>query len=923
MGNNLKFIVLILVAMVFLITACATTSELGRTKVKVERERLSGEPEFIKPELRVDQDGQIVKIELRIRGYVKIKETDIEEIHFKERKLKKEIQERMTREAPTRVIGSLGIEILSYPKAISDMMKDDRNVDIIDRYETKRGEERITKEETTLPAKDVPLNFKVNHIETTLKTNADGKAELNLVPIINSFNVIPNQLRITCTAKIKDKSVSEELLLYNKEIQKITQSETGRPKLAPYLVASVDFEKSKGILQAGNVDRLIVTVINKGKGEAYQLKGTVKCPDPIFTPKEIFLGRLDPGKTKNASVTFEVPKEFSSKTLPIEVHLSEYNQYDPEPVVTSLRIIARKRPKFAYSYQVIDDGSGNSVGNGDGRIQKGESVDLLVIVKNIGEEVAQNTKAQINRSSYDENLILNVPEEALGNINPDQTKVARFTLTVQRKFTASQIKFNFIVIENNFNIKLQEELAFNIDQEIRPKIIALDQVMEVSQDNVEIYSGAGEDTSILAQVNKGVQFQVIGQLRDWYQVMLGQQEKGWIKVCDLQEPVQPKGASPVKIAEPVIIKIYQKAPPTIVIASPENNQSFETDTVRLRGGIVDPRGLKKVEIALNGKIIPDSDARGIKVVGEKESQSYGTEFNLNQVFKISEGQNHIQISAINLDGEPATKDIFVNRIKPQGKIWVVSIGIGNYRSPKIPPLKYSKNDAIAFVEYMKNNNQIQDDSIFLLKDEEATLRKLKNLLGTELRKKVAKNDTVFIFYAGHGASDIDPNSPDGDGFEKYILPHNADPDDLYSTGMPMKEISEIFSRIVAERIVFISDSCYSGASGGRTFSVAKHRANLSDIFLDRISKGKGRVILSASGANEPAKEDDQLQHGIFTYYLLEGLKGEADADKNGFVTIDEIYSYLSNVIPRVTGQNQHPVKKGEVQGQIIIGKTSK
>lgn len=105
--------------------------------------------------------------------------------------------------------------------------------------------------------------------------------------------------------------------------------------------------------------------------------------------------------------------------------------------------------------------------------------------------------------------------------------------------------------------------------------------------------------------------------------------------------------------------------------------------------------------------------------------------------------------------------------------------------------------------------------------------------------------------------------------------------------------------------------------------MAQHRSTISDIFLDRITKGKGRIILSASGANELAKEDDQLKHGIFTYYLLKGLKGDADSDKDGFVTIDEIYSYLSDIIPRVTGRDQNPVKKGEVEGQIFIGKTGR
>ena len=89
--------------------------------------------------------------------------------------------------------------------------------------------------------------------------------------------------------------------------------------------------------------------------------------------------------------------------------------------------------------------------------------------------------------------------------------------------------------------------------------------------------------------------------------------------------------------------------------------------------------------------------------------------------------------------------------------------------------------------------------------------------------------------------------------------------------------------------------------------------------MDRIAAGKGRIIMTASGANEVSAEDDQLGHGVFTYYLVEGLKGKADADRDGFITVDEAYLYVSAKVPGATGQEQHPVKKGTVEGNLILG----
>ncbi len=152
------------------------------------------------------------------------------------------------------------------------------------------------------------------------------------------------------------------------------------------------------------------------------------------------------------------------------------------------------------------------------------------------------------------------------------------------------------------------------------------------------------------------------------------------------------------------------------------------------------------------------------------------------------------------------------------------------------------------------------------------------------------------------------------------MPYDAKLDDLYSTAIAMREISNIFQRIRSDRIIFIADTCYSGASGGRTMVASKARDSLSEKFFERISKGKGRVIISSSSANEISKEDDKLKHGIFTYYLLEGLKGQADHDSDGIITVSELFSYLSRKVPEASGQDQHPVRKGETEGEFVIGR---
>ena len=77
--------------------------------------------------------------------------------------------------------------------------------------------------------------------------------------------------------------------------------------------------------------------------------------------------------------------------------------------------------------------------------------------------------------------------------------------------------------------------------------------------------------------------------------------------------------------------------------------------------------------------------------------------------------------------------------------------------------------------------------------------------------------------------------------------------------------------------------------------------------------------MTASGANEVSAEKPNLKHGVFTYFLLKGLKGKADTDQDGLITVDEAYRYVSEHVPDATDQQQHPVKKGAVEGQLILG----
>ncbi|MFO7706976.1 MAG: caspase family protein [Desulfobacterales bacterium] len=356
-------------------------------------------------------------------------------------------------------------------------------------------------------------------------------------------------------------------------------------------------------------------------------------------------------------------------------------------------------------------------------------------------------------------------------------------------------------------------------------------------------------------------------------------------------------------------------PPMILIASPEDGHEVQEETIILSGVAEDDQGIGEIAVYLNGLRVPSPKELELQL-GSKSSVLRSTfDFTL----KLRPGDNQVRVSARDTFGLSAEKVLAIRCTPSRRKVQAVVIGINDY--PRLPKLKYAVNDALAFKQMLVEKNRVPDENISLLLNEQATLRNVRSALGTGLKNTAGMDDMAIIFFAGHGATERDALSPDGDGLEKYILTHDSDSSDLFSTALPMRDIAMIFDRIRSQRLIFVADACYSGASGGRTVGTEGMRATISDTFLDRLAAGRGKVILTASAANEVSIEKDELQHGVFTYYLLEGLKGAADLDRDGMVTVDEAYRYVSEKVPRATGQEQHPVKKGEVEGSIVLSIT--
>jgi hypothetical protein len=379
---------------------------------------------------------------------------------------------------------------------------------------------------------------------------------------------------------------------------------------------------------------------------------------------------------------------------------------------------------------------------------------------------------------------------------------------------------------------------------------------------------------------------------------------------------------------------YEKRVPLSVAVRYPEDKSRLTDEASVVAALVSSsKGIARVSVTLNGVEVHQQSERSIP-----KSLVVSTPVTLR------EGANVVAVSASEPDGavRQEIRTVFYDKPKvvealpppppppPSRDQWAVVIGAGRYESPEVPRLRYTVPDAEGLYQILIGPAGFKQEHVLLLTDRterKPTLRNIKWALGTFLARSAKKDDTVFIFFAGHGAPEVDQQGVERDGLAKYLVPIDAEPDDLYSTALPMDELQTIFNRIEAERVVVFLDACYSGAAGGRTFASKKTRAmNVDDLFLERLTRSKGRAILTASRAAEVSLELPELGHGVFTYYLIEGLKGAADLNHDGIVSLQELYEYLEQQVTqkaRSVGGNQHPVMKGELEGVLPLVKVQR
>jgi peptidoglycan/xylan/chitin deacetylase (PgdA/CDA1 family)/uncharacterized caspase-like protein len=222
--------------------------------------------------------------------------------------------------------------------------------------------------------------------------------------------------------------------------------------------------------------------------------------------------------------------------------------------------------------------------------------------------------------------------------------------------------------------------------------------------------------------------------------------------------------------------------------------------------------------------------------------------------------------------------------------WAVVVGIDNYA--KWPKLHYAVNDANGIKEMLLTKFHFKPDHVFTLLNEDATRERILSALGDTLSnpRNVQRDDRVFVFFAGHGATRRLPSGRD----LGYIVPVEADTENFQGQSISMSNFQDISESIPAKHVFFVMDSCYSG--------LAITRGQGTGNYIKEMSRRTARQMLTAGGADEEVADNGPNGHSVFTWTLLQGLEGRADLNADGFISAAELAAYVGPGVSALSHQ---------------------
>ena len=335
---------------------------------------------------------------------------------------------------------------------------------------------------------------------------------------------------------------------------------------------------------------------------------------------------------------------------------------------------------------------------------------------------------------------------------------------------------------------------------------------------------------------------------------------------------------------------------------------------------------------VNGEFVitvqTSADTASFMVDGEEQGGRKDGAYQVRRVARVGQPSTYT-LQAKDVYGNTDSKTLTVSRqaatarpvlaqlnpanLRVQAKRDAVAIIIGIQDYKRVPKAEFANDDARVFYDYAVRGLGVRPENINMLIDAEAEDVEIIRAFENWLPVHVNKNQTdVYVFFSGHGL-------PSPDGRALYLLPHGVDKQLLARTAVAQKELVAALQAAKPKSVTMFIDSCYSGQTRGGEVLLAGVRPLV--LKADEQAFPASFTVISAAANDQLSSASPELKHGIFSYYLMKGMEGEADENRDGQITLGEMQAYLADKVSRqAMGMNrkQEPQFVGDPSRVLLL-----
>ncbi len=389
---------------------------------------------------------------------------------------------------------------------------------------------------------------------------------------------------------------------------------------------AVNINKSKTIVKAGDKIDISIDVKNIGSSPIQRLYAVTDSDNPVFNNKEYIFGKISAGQTKTWTNSFEIPKWALSRDDKVELIFKDYNKNTINTYNVNVKTKQLSRPRFAFNYEIFDDGKLGTKGNGNGIPEVNEIIGLKLKLKNIGNGVSEKSTLLL-KNNVGEDLYLKKGRIKIEDIKPGEVKEGTFLFSINKPIKNLDLEFQIVddIYREGVIKKINLELANRPEDNITESVKYL-----ANSDNIPIYGSPVDNNSVIAYASKDSLFESRQSNDKWVKVTLDDTSSGWInkKLLNLYKN------NSIEISKPKLQPVYQQSPQIVLEQLPlliNNNE------ITLNGEITDSDGVKLITVFVG------EDKVLLKNFYTKKA-AFNSQINLNK------GVNYINIFAKDING---------------------------------------------------------------------------------------------------------------------------------------------------------------------------------------------------------------------------------------------------------------------------------